>query len=237
MTVARPTLMSHRKFYRLMARLKLPKWGALGLLEALWQPSYECGDALVGDTLDLAARVDWREDQEVLAAALVECGFLDKDGETYTIHDFWHNAPDYVRRRFRRESRRKDKSRPTGEDDEPDYGQESPTDQPVTGHRPASDRSGGSEAECNSFTTQSLTSRSVNDRSRVATPAPAPAPAPLKEANNIASLVSKVIDDARKSGEANPKAVGSRGGGNGGFRSIGAVGAQVMQAQVDGEAV
>jgi hypothetical protein len=56
-------------------------------------------------------------------------GFLDEDEGVYRIHDFWHHAPDYVRKRRAREDERRTKVDPCP-----------PVVQSPTGQGPAIDR-------------------------------------------------------------------------------------------------
>jgi len=106
--VARPTLTTHRKFRRL-ARLLGGQAVARGTLELLWDVAYAAGEARIGDALDVEEAAQWQGEAGKCVAALVDCGFLDADtdGETFTVHDLFDHAPQYVRRRFEREQARK----------------------------------------------------------------------------------------------------------------------------------
>lgn len=106
--MARPGLLQHRKFARL-ARLLGSDALALGHLEILWLVAYEAGDALLGDGGDVEHLARWRGEPGVLAAALLESGFLDQVEDGLAVHDLWDHAPDYVRARARREAERRDR--------------------------------------------------------------------------------------------------------------------------------
>ena len=106
--MARPGLTKHRKFGRLV-RLLGSKYVAMGVLECLWEPCYESGDDHVGTAEDIAFSVGWPKNHAAkLAGALHESGFVDSvgDGE-YKAHDLFDHAPEYVKRRHRREAERK----------------------------------------------------------------------------------------------------------------------------------
>jgi hypothetical protein len=104
--MAKPELLSHVKFGRLVRALALRRYEALGILEALWQHCWACTSDAVGTAADLAWIVDWSGDADQLAGALAACGFVDPDparpGE-FRAHDLWRHAPGYARRRLARE--------------------------------------------------------------------------------------------------------------------------------------
>ena len=111
--MGRPNLRLHRKFSRLVRMLRLPEPFIRGYLEYLWEPSYESGDALIGDAVDVEARCQWQGGPGELAEALASCGgvgqpgFIEKaDSGLYQIHDLYDHAPDYVRKRMEREFER-----------------------------------------------------------------------------------------------------------------------------------
>lgn len=106
--MARPGLMRHKKFARL-ARLIGNEVLARGHLELLWEVAYENGDDLVGDAGDLEHLTKWGGAPGALAAALLEAGFVDQEGDQYRVHDLWDHAPDYVRKRRQRENERQEK--------------------------------------------------------------------------------------------------------------------------------
>jgi hypothetical protein len=123
--MARPGLTGHRKFRRL-ARILGSSIVARGALELLWESCYESGDDYVGAADDIETLVGWTGERGLLTRALVEAGapegagFLDlasvtvdSAAPTYRVHDLWHHAPDYVRKRREREIARREKADPT----------------------------------------------------------------------------------------------------------------------------
>lgn len=105
--MARPTLTRHRKFKQL-SRLLGSKALALGSLELLWEVAYENGDDLLGRAEDVEYQAGWQGAAGALVSAMTESGFLDLDGESYRVHDLWDHAPDYVRKRLKREQQRRE---------------------------------------------------------------------------------------------------------------------------------
>jgi hypothetical protein len=99
---------------------------AIGVLELLWNSCYEAGDDYVGTAEDIDAVVGWPGEPGVVALALVAAGipeghgFIEplqpeKDGDPmrYRVHDLWHHAPEYVTKRRKRESERRQRSDPS----------------------------------------------------------------------------------------------------------------------------
>jgi hypothetical protein len=118
--MARPGLTGHRKFKRLTRVLGSPIV-ARGVLELLWDHCYESGDDYVGTAEDIEAIVGWTGEAG-LTRALADvgapnAGFIESvdDGSParYRVHDLWHHAPDYVRKRRERESARLKKLDPS----------------------------------------------------------------------------------------------------------------------------
>lgn len=105
--MARPGLTKHRKFTRL-SRLLGSKVIALGSLDLLWEVAYENGDDLLGKAEDVEYQAEWQGDPGILVSVLVDCNFIDQDGESYRVHDLWDHAPDYVRKRLKREQQRRE---------------------------------------------------------------------------------------------------------------------------------
>ena len=155
--MARPGLTQHRKFRRL-ARLLGSAILARGVLELLWEPCYEAGDDYLGNAADIEALVGWTGEAGALARALVDAGapeghgFIEivtfDDVPTYRVHDLWHHAPDYVRKRREREHARRKRVNPSAE------------------RRRTAPRGAG------------RTASPISQTEVVRTPAPAPAPAP-----------------------------------------------------------
>lgn len=132
--MARPGLMKHRKFLRLAQRVGGPAV-ARGHLELLWDAAYECGEPYLGDATDVEILAGWQGQAGQLVDALMTCGgdgagFIeeapDRPGR-YQVHDLWHHAPDYVRKRWMREAERRTR-RDT-------FRQTADTDRSVTGQR------------------------------------------------------------------------------------------------------
>src|SRR6476619_6831728 len=123
--MGRPGLSIHRKFRRLVRALGSPII-ARGVLELMWDAAYESGDIYIGTAEDLAAAVGWTDDPAILARALADAGqpegygFIepistaDESQRRYQIHDLWHHAPDYVKKRHAREQDRRRRSAPDG---------------------------------------------------------------------------------------------------------------------------
>ena len=107
--MARPGLLTHRKFIRLARTLKSDAL-AFGHLGIIWDACYESGDDNVGSAEDLEYLARWAGEPGVLASALVQSGFIDIDEDgTHRVHDLYDHAPDYVQRRMEREHERRSK--------------------------------------------------------------------------------------------------------------------------------
>lgn len=123
--MGRPGLSIHRKFRRL-ARALGSAIVARGVLELMWDAAYESGDIYIGTADDLAAAVGWTDDPDTLARALADSGQPEGQGfiepiptadgapRRFRIHDLWHHAPDYVKKRHSREMDRRRRSAPDG---------------------------------------------------------------------------------------------------------------------------
>lgn len=92
------------KFRRLMRRLDLREWQAVGVLESLWR--FTRKNAPMGDVgrftnVDIAAAIDWRGDADDLIDALRD-GWLDDVGglQRLVCHDWYDHAPSFVVRRI-----------------------------------------------------------------------------------------------------------------------------------------
>lgn len=107
--MARPNLLGHRKFRRLVAALGLPVPHVLGHLELVWFAAYEDGEPEIGDAVDVELAAQWGGDPGAFAAAMVSCGgksgdgFLEEEDGIYRVHDLYDHAPEYVRKRRMRE--------------------------------------------------------------------------------------------------------------------------------------
>ncbi len=105
--VARPNLLRHRKFLRLVHMLAIPRPHVLGLLEMLWTSAYESGSELIGDRVDVELATEWSGEKGALAEALIAAGFVDETEGVCSVHDLWDHAPDYVETRAKREAERR----------------------------------------------------------------------------------------------------------------------------------
>lgn len=89
------------KFKKLQRRLNLPLWQTIGLLEALWQATIQnaiCGDIGRLSDEDIAAAIDWRDEEGALISALVDCGWLDEcPVHRLIVHDWAEHCPTFVR--------------------------------------------------------------------------------------------------------------------------------------------
>ncbi len=183
--MGRPGLTQHRKFRRL-ARALGGDVLARGSLELLWDSCYEAGDDFLGDSEDVEAAARWTGAPGLLTKALLSAGgegsvgFIEEiEGRSgmYRVHDLWHHAPDYVRKRRRREDERRAKAGPVA----PDGGQWSAGDRSADGQRqPSPDCQDGLDLP----------------------PSPSPSPSPLKE-----NLLSKPKNgfDADVAANGSPK--------------------------------
>ena len=164
--MGRPGLTKHRKFRRLESTLG-SHLIARGALETLWDVAYENGDEYLGDSGDVEAAARWDGERGKLTKALVDAGGGDGPGfieeiegrrGKYRVHDLWHHAPEYVRKRRKREDERRHKSDPVTAP--------APTDSTLDDQCPPNDGHWSPSPDC---------------QTGVAfPPAPAPAPAPNK---------------------------------------------------------
>lgn len=178
--MGRPGLTQHRKFRRLASALKSEPL-ARGVLELLWDACYENGDDYLGTAQDVENLARWKK-KSALVDALVNAGAPDGHGfieivsgtnpTLYKIHDLWHHAPDYVRKRRERELKRTQRFDPafpsTDRRDEPR--------EPADSDRQTAPDGGQWIGIPNS--------QIGVDR----TPAPAPAPAPLSTKTKAGSI-------------------------------------------------
>ncbi len=173
--MARPGLMVHPKFRRLVRLLGVSEAAARGHLELLWETAYQNGEEVIGDVIDVELAARWGGDHGALCDALMLAGGVDRSGfidrlddGRYAIHDLFDHAPDYVRKRRSRENDRREKGRRLSGRSEQPTGQSLPNG----GHGSVSDRT-------DSAADRSVTGQSpVSDRSLTTPCAPAPAPAP-----------------------------------------------------------
>jgi hypothetical protein len=102
---------AHPKFRRLMIKLDLRQYEAAGLLELLWAMAAQFtddGNLSRFDCDDIAAYLDWRGDPKTLVDTLVDCRWIDRDGDSLSIHDWADHMPHFITERIRkREDRAK----------------------------------------------------------------------------------------------------------------------------------
>lgn len=88
------------KFKSLSRRLRLPLCWTVGVLESLWM--FAINNARDGDLsqfspLEIAGWMDFPGDENELIDALVETHWLDRDGDTLTIHDWQDHKPNWLK--------------------------------------------------------------------------------------------------------------------------------------------
>jgi hypothetical protein len=115
--MARPGLFNNSKFRRVLMTLREPRAHVRGYLECLWDFAYETGDPVVGDAVDVELAAEFPGEQGRLFDALLSAGG-DRPGfiepvpgvaGIYQIHHLHENAPDYVKKRWKRHVERKNK--------------------------------------------------------------------------------------------------------------------------------
>ena len=113
--MGRPGLSRHPKFLKLARALGNPL-AARGALEFLWETAYEAGDPRLGSPEDVEAVCRWEgkgHPKGKLFEALrtppegYAVGFIEPSpGGGWQVHDLFHHAPDYVKKREDRETLR-----------------------------------------------------------------------------------------------------------------------------------
>jgi hypothetical protein len=105
--MARPGLDRNVKFRTLVRRLGLAEPFVRGLLETMWEVGYECGNPVLGAPDQVEAAAKWPGTPGVLFEALKFCRLIDElPVDRWQIHDLMDHAPEYVKKRMARESRR-----------------------------------------------------------------------------------------------------------------------------------
>lgn len=113
--MARPGLDKHVKFRKLVRVLGEPEPHVRGYLECLWEVCYEHGDPVIGDAEAIEAAAKYPGEPGKLFNALMTCGGTNRAGfieptdhpDEYQVHDLMDHAPDYVKKRQKRENERK----------------------------------------------------------------------------------------------------------------------------------
>lgn len=199
--MARTGFRNHPKFRRLVHLLGVPEPHAYGLCEFLWSVSYESGNPVIGDLLDVELNAGWKGEAGLLCLSLLNCGgencagliepigddykrisFVDTNstkGVRFQIHDLHDHAPDYVRRRMAREE-----------------------DRASNGMTISDVRRKSVSARKDRKLLQTVTNEiHLNPRevTKVRTPSPAPSPAPTPI--NVTSGDVEVTDASQENGE------------------------------------
>lgn len=89
------TLRDHPKTKRLCRLLGVRLPEAIGYLHLLWWWCLDYAqDGKLGryDAQDIADGVGWEGDATQLVEALVRAGFLEREGDTLVVHDWWDYA-------------------------------------------------------------------------------------------------------------------------------------------------
>jgi hypothetical protein len=114
--------LQHPKCGRLCKELGVDKWGALGIMQALWDtvaadPQLSENGVFAGwSPEDIAWAIDWKDDPQRLVDAILNCRLFDKVGESFAIHDWLDYCPEFVKSRKRmRDMRQKAKRADDGE--------------------------------------------------------------------------------------------------------------------------
>lgn len=94
------TAWGHTKIKRLMRALAIPQYGAIGILESLWNlTSREAPAGNIGklSNEDIALQIDWQGNPDELIQGLLAAGWLDIDEELRLfVHDWHEHADDAV---------------------------------------------------------------------------------------------------------------------------------------------
>ncbi len=113
--MARPGLDRNVKFRNLCRLLKQPRPHVRGYLELLWDVAYENGNPVIGDPASVEAAAEFPGEPGRLFAALLGCGGEGRVGfvepvqgsdTLFQVHDLMDHAPDYVKKRRKREEER-----------------------------------------------------------------------------------------------------------------------------------
>lgn len=105
--MARPGLLAHRKFIRLVRKMESQKIGdeaqALGHLEFMFLICGSHANELLGDSEDVESIARYKKADGKLCSLLEDCGFIEQhaDGKYY-LHDLYDNTTDSIRKRIAR---------------------------------------------------------------------------------------------------------------------------------------
>ena len=118
-------LPTHRKTRRVARTLDINVPQVIGHLHCLWYwclthaPDGNLGEC---DAFDVADAAMWDGDPEAFVKALLQAGWLDDDGESWSVHDWWDGAGKTIARRRNATQRQR---RARSERDESDDGRDS----------------------------------------------------------------------------------------------------------------
>jgi len=107
------TLPRHRKIISMSAALDVQRMSCVGHMISLWCWALDnAPDGDLSDTGDvvIATAAEWPGDADQFLAALIKVGFLDQDGNTLTIHNWYQYAGRLIERRLK-DAERKRKER------------------------------------------------------------------------------------------------------------------------------
>ena len=97
------------KYEHLKSILGIPKYQITGILESLWQMA--CKSAPLGNIGKhsnslISIGMEWDDDPDKLINALIESGWLEPvdDANRLIIHDWEDHAPEYIKKRIRRQT-------------------------------------------------------------------------------------------------------------------------------------
>lgn len=123
------SLSRHRKTLRTAGRLSVDRHKLIGHLHELWWWALDNvgADGCLGDVTayEIATAAEWDGDADAFLDALVEAGFIDKEGGALYLHDWYDYAGKLIERREaerersrqRRAARRRPEDKPTGDRD------------------------------------------------------------------------------------------------------------------------
>lgn len=106
---------NHVKTKRLMRLLGISMYRAVGILETMWLLCTDCADeGEIGKFADeeIADYLGWdgKQSPSQLVTALHDSGWIDKDDEhRFVIHDWFENAPEFIKDRIRKRKAREAK--------------------------------------------------------------------------------------------------------------------------------
>lgn len=107
------TLRNHPKLKRLSRVLGTSDVTSIGHLQCFWwwALDYAPGGSLNGhDALDIAIGAEWEGNETEFLDALIDCGFIDREGDSLAIHD-WDDYGGYYQNKLIKDAERKREER------------------------------------------------------------------------------------------------------------------------------